>query len=604
MLSTLSTADVLVKTDVATALRTGGTVQAWSMSVAELDLEKKLAVQLMHLASQFHASDYACAKFGAGGSAIAYIPLSINLPEHFKQLKERQALYADTEPWWLCEPEPQKTPPDAAQLEPKPLLYTSHPVAVTQASPNIQYELRSAIDTPLIPPAWLKGEAPLPKTSDTHPISVSAIIPQELLSSISLHISLADSSSPTIFNVHPAFSLHRLTSPPEPLLTPLPVAPGSSLSDRPMSAVRLISKVPSPHSTAPSRTHLQIWSRVSMKSALQSALATNIHQPAQQSVSTPNISIAPRLPPLAFGSIDLIGEIFSTSHFELDANRSPGASLQTRHERTFSVPATASQAVSRDSTNRIRYPQNKRPHPTSFFPSAKGITHIPKFANSGPRLVPHLTSFNEFSRPASPALGNLYLSSCPGKKVRLTGPVRGRGAVCRDLNQDLRRIKALGVGCIVCCLDDEELSFLGAPWPEYSHAARELGLDILRIPIPEGLAPASLEQFDAHLTRLVSIYTLTGIPVLAHCRGGVGRAGLVACCWMLKLGLCGWVPTSDNTQSVNEGQVRRDTLEQVEKVIGVVRRRRSLKAIETYEQVKFLVGYVDYLRGIIPKVNK
>jgi hypothetical protein len=65
---------------------------------------------------------------------------------------------------------------------------------------------------------------------------------------------------------------------------------------------------------------------------------------------------------------------------------------------------------------------------------------------------------------------------------------------------------------------------------------------------------------------------------------------------MLKLGLCGWVPTNDNSDTRDEGQVRRDTLEQVERVIGVVRRRRSLKAIETYEQVKFLVGYVDHLR--------
>lgn len=194
------------------------------------------------------------------------------------------------------------------------------------------------------------------------------------------------------------------------------------------------------------------------------------------------------------------------------------------------------------------------------------------------------------------------LTDIAAVKVRLTGPVRGRGAVCRDLEQDLRRIKALGVGCIVCCLDDEELSFLGAPWPEYSQAARGLGLDILRIPIPEGLAPASLELFDTHLTRLISVYTLTGVPVLAHCRGGVGRAGLVACCWMLKLGLCGWVPTSDNHDVGDEGQVRRDTLEQVEKVIGVVRQRRSLKAIETYEQVKFLVGYVDYLRGHIDRI--
>lgn len=43
--------------------------------------------------------------------------------------------------------------------------------------------------------------------------------------------------------------------------------------------------------------------------------------------------------------------------------------------------------------------------------------------------------------------------------------------------------------------------------------------------------------------------------------------------------------------------VRKDALRLVERVIGVVRRRRSLKAVETYEQVRFLVGYVEWLRG-------
>lgn len=33
--------------------------------------------------------------------------------------------------------------------------------------------------------------------------------------------------------------------------------------------------------------------------------------------------------------------------------------------------------------------------------------------------------------------------------VRLHGPVRGRGAICRDLRVDLSRVKELGVGCIV-----------------------------------------------------------------------------------------------------------------------------------------------------------
>ena len=33
--------------------------------------------------------------------------------------------------------------------------------------------------------------------------------------------------------------------------------------------------------------------------------------------------------------------------------------------------------------------------------------------------------------------------------VRLSGPVNGRSGVCRDLTQDLRRIRELGVGCVV-----------------------------------------------------------------------------------------------------------------------------------------------------------
>jgi hypothetical protein len=104
------------------------------------------------------------------GSAIAYIPLSINLPDHFKQLKERQASYATTEAWWLCEPKSPRAEPINALPEPAPLLHSSHPVPFTQASSNLHHELRSAIDTPLIPSEWLSGEFPLPKTSDTHPI--------------------------------------------------------------------------------------------------------------------------------------------------------------------------------------------------------------------------------------------------------------------------------------------------------------------------------------------------------------------------------------------------------------------------------------------------
>jgi protein tyrosine phosphatase len=130
---------------------------------------------------------------------------------------------------------------------------------------------------------------------------------------------------------------------------------------------------------------------------------------------------------------------------------------------------------------------------------------------------------------------------------------------------------------------------------------------LLSLPTPEGLSPTSPADLDEHLSIVIDNYTLKGKDVLVHCRGGVGRAGVFAACWLLRLGLCGWIETEVRTgdrsldgvmQEVGAGLglIRRDTLQMVERAIAVVRRRRSVKAVETYEQVKFLVDFVDYLR--------
>lgn len=189
-------------------------------------------------------------------------------------------------------------------------------------------------------------------------------------------------------------------------------------------------------------------------------------------------------------------------------------------------------------------------------------------------------------------------------------------------------MRDLGVGCIIwsvllpasfsschthtlpSCLDDGELALLGAPWDLYLDAARSAGIDVLRIPTPEGLAPLSPEALDEKLGDVLRDYTLRGVPVLVHCRGGVGRAGVVAACWAIKLGLCGWLDESDTGAHSGDsvlrtgGNVMRTADEVdpsvvalVERAIFLLRRRRSIKAIETYEQVRFLVEYVEYLRG-------
>lgn len=108
----------------------------------------------------------------------------------------------------------------------------------------------------------------------------------------------------------------------------------------------------------------------------------------------------------------------------------------------------------------------------SIFQTRTDLTNaITAAVASGIQSLPH-DSEGSISYPLSATtckpltIGNLYLSSCPGKKgsffsfpnyiihaiihvVRLDGPVNGRSGVCRDLNVDIARMRHLGVSCII-----------------------------------------------------------------------------------------------------------------------------------------------------------
>ncbi|KAK4698341.1 hypothetical protein P7C70_g7941, partial [Phenoliferia sp. Uapishka_3] len=265
-------------------------------------------------------------------------------------------------------------------------------------------------------------------------------------------------------------------------------------------------------------------------------------------------------------------------------------------------------------------PKPRSPLSPSFSLSLNTSTNQPFIISSPPSCDIYDVTCSPYPPACPPAdesgwskpFGNFLLSSCPGKKVRLgAAPVKGgRSGICRDLKMDLQRAKDEGVRMIVCCLDDQgesqnflpelpsdsrlrthnqhptELNYLGAPWEEYSRAASSLSLSVIRIPMVEGFAPASPAVLDAHLNRLIRVHTLRGESVLAHCRGGIGRAGLVACCWIVKCGLVGGV-----------GEGREQAMGVLERVIEVVRRRRSVKAIETPQQVHFLLDYILFLQS-------
>ncbi|KAG8935414.1 hypothetical protein FRC01_000021 [Tulasnella sp. 417] len=432
---------------------------------------------------------------------------------------------------------------------------------------------------------------PKPKTSETHPINISYILPQHLITQISAYLAAVnpsvfetelaeqDSAPPSLssdenddhdvayetlpsFNLPPHLRLDTCLGQPQqpsnshvpPLRLPATQAPS-------FTAIPPFTNMPPPTQTGPSLPGGAADQQQNIRAAISEAL-----QPF-----TPA-----RIP----------------VHYTMSNSRSP-------------QPADAQPAMV----------SGQSPVPALPYPLV-AATPSPAQQSLSVHLLPPATQLVTESRPPPnvPQIGNLLLSSCPGKKVRLSGPVKGRGAICRSLPQDLARIRSLGVGLIINCLDNTELEFLGAPWPEYAACAGQLGIDVLRVPTPEGFAPLDVAKLDRAVDWVIRRYTLRGINVLVHCRGGVGRAGLVASCWTIKMGLCG--PVSDSLQAlwdssalsmpaiiswktlISHGVLRRESFQLVERIVLTLRRRRSMKAIETYEQARFLVDFVEHLREV------
>ncbi|KZV95148.1 phosphatases II [Exidia glandulosa HHB12029] len=528
--------------------------------VSQDDREK--AAALAHLASQHHTSDYNRLKFGPKGAPFAYVPISIQFPAHVHELRVRQAQSALRTAWWPSQrmrieqmtsvqlaagvaPEEATGYVDARQRAPPCL----HP----PTSPTLQHELSLAMTSQLsigVPQLSPQAQALLPKTSETHPINISTLVPFELLPLISTWLISTNSTHPTIFRIPPTLQLDRLTRG-----APLPAkTPNHDLPPPP----------PPPFST----TGMQIVQQASVTVSTTVTIkpdASN-YPPEPYPAARESSSVSAPLPSVTETAT-------TTTHVTTVSQHQPTVLKFDAAELASTLNEGGDPEVAAPASSRTLEPRGSA---------------TPAPVAAPPPSAPS-TATNPSTCPPPFILGNLLLSSCPGKKgacmsetrIRLTGPVKGRGAICRDLRSDLSRVKDLGVGCIVCCLDDDELDFLGASWSEYSTLANSIGLDVLRLPTPEGLAPLTPRVIDEHLGRVISQYTLRGIPILVHCRGGVGRAGLIACCWMLKLGLCGW-----------EGE----SVTVVERAIAVVRRRRSVKAIETFEQVRFLVDFVEYLR--------
>lgn len=127
-----------------------------------------------------------------------------------------------------------------------------------------------------------------------------------------------------------------------------------------------------------------------------------------------------------------------------------------------------------------------------------------------------------------PGQGSLGLTLCPGKK---DAPRNW----CRDLSEDLRAIRAWNATTVVTLIEDHEFQMLGieALGPE----VRALGMDWVHLPIVDVSIPD--QRFEASWALVgpkLHARLDAGERVLIHCRGGLGRTGLVAALILVERG--------------------------------------------------------------------
>jgi len=165
--------------------------------------------------------------------------------------------------------------------------------------------------------------------------------------------------------------------------------------------------------------------------------------------------------------------------------------------------------------------------------------------------------------------GWVAITIAPGKKTLGTYNIWNR-----DLEKDLNYLKESGATVLVPLLEDEELKILQIH--NLIERSEEEGLKVLRFPIRDSSIPQSMKETIKFIDSILNLLK-NGERIVVHCNGGLGRAGTVAACIRLALGLDG------------------STME----AIRSVRRIRSIKAIETPEQEEFIHRFFDSRKNLI-----
>ena len=160
--------------------------------------------------------------------------------------------------------------------------------------------------------------------------------------------------------------------------------------------------------------------------------------------------------------------------------------------------------------------------------------------------------------------GLLGLTLCPGKQ----GPSNFGDPWERDLGLDMRAILDWGARTVVSLMEADELSMLNVPG--LGDAAEDAGLEWHHLPIPDVKVPDErFERLWTYSGHVLRGKLRSGEKIVLHCRGGLGRTGMIAARLAIELG----VPPDEALRGVREA--RAGTVETRAQEAYVLRQRAS-----------------------------
>jgi len=128
------------------------------------------------------------------------------------------------------------------------------------------------------------------------------------------------------------------------------------------------------------------------------------------------------------------------------------------------------------------------------------------------------------------------MTICPGKQ----GDSQYGTQWNRDLVTDIASIRAWGASTLLTLMESEEMQLLGVE--TIGEVAKNASLHWYQLPIIDGSIPDN--RFDTvwpHIGKTILDELLSGEKIVVHCRGGLGRTGMIVSALLIETG---YVPSN------------------------------------------------------------